>query len=353
MRRTVVAVLVAVVVVGGGVAVWASWDRPAAPAAAKPLPTVPVTREDLTTSVRQPGELGYAGSHELIAQLSGTVTALPAAGQAIDRGQRVLAVDQRPVVLFFGTVPLYRPLADGAEGEDVALLEQNLSALGFGGFTVDDEYTAATAAAVARWQESLGLSETGEVDAGAAVVAPGAVRIATVTPVVGEALTPGTVVAAATGTGHGVRVELDRRYRSLAAVGAPVRVLLFGGTAVDGKVTAVGTTATAEESPAGAQADGPAQQQSVGVDIAVTSPASALGGVFEGPVTVEFPGESREDVLTVPIEALTLAADGGYAVVVVAGGRRRVVPVTTGLITSSRVEVTGVPEGARVEVPAL
>ncbi len=347
------AVLVAVAVAGGGAAWWLTRDRPAAPAAAKPLPTVPVTRGDLTTSVRQPGELGYAGSHELVAQLSGTVTALPTTGQVVGRGQRVLAVDQRPVVLFFGAVPLYRPLADGARGQDVALLERNLSALGFGGFRVDEEYTTATAAAVRRWQGSLGVPETGAVDAGAAVVAPGAVRIATVTPVVGEVLAPGTVVAVATGTGHGVRVELDRRYRGLVAVGAAVRVELFGGTAVDGKVTAVGTAASAEEPPAGGEAGGPSQQQSVGVDIVVTSPAAALGGVYEGPVTVEFLGETREGVLTVPLEALTLAADGSYAVVVVAGARRRVVPVTTGLVTSSRVEVTGVPEGTRVEVPAL
>jgi len=353
VRRTVVVVLVAVVVAAGGVVlVWTGLDRPtAAPAATRPLPTVPVTSGDLSTSVRQPGELGYAGSYQLIAQLSGTVTAVPAAGQVVDRGQRVLAVDQRSVVLFFGEVPLYRPLADGATGADVLLLEQNLSALGYGGFTVDSTFTAGTAAAVRRWQKSLDLPETGVVDAGAAVVAPAAVRIASVTPVPGEALAPGSVVATATGTGHGVRVELDRRYRALAVAGGAVRVSLFGGTAVDGQVTAIGTTAT--EAPDNGQQPTANQQQTLGVDITVTSPESALGGVFEGPVTVEFPGESRQDVLTVPIEALTLDAGGGYAVVVVVGGRRRTVPVTTGLVTSNRVEVTGVAEGMRVEVPDL
>jgi peptidoglycan hydrolase-like protein with peptidoglycan-binding domain len=353
VRRTVVVVLVAVVVAAGGVVfALVGLDRPAAPAAARPLPTVPVTRGDLSTSVRQPGDLGYAGSYQLIAQLSGTVTAVPVSGQVVDRGQRVLAVDQRPVVLFFGDVPLYRPLADGATGADVSVLEQNLSALGYGGFTVDSTFTAGTASAVRHWQKALDLPETGVVDAGAAVVAPAAVRIESVTPVVGEVLDRGSVVATATGTGHGVRVELDRRYRALAVVGGAVRISLFGGTAVDGQVTAIGTTAT-EAPDNGQQQTSNQQQQTIGVDIAVTSPESALGGVFEGPVTVEFPGESRQDVLTVPIEALTLDAGGGYAVVVVVGGRRRTVPVTTGLVTSSRVEVTGVAEGMRVEVPDL
>jgi peptidoglycan hydrolase-like protein with peptidoglycan-binding domain len=264
----------------------------------------------------------------------------------------VLAVEARPVVLFFGDVPLYRTLSDGATGPDVLLLEQNLAALGYGGFTVDSTFTSGTAAAVKRWQKALDLPETGVVDAGAAVVAPAAVRIESVTPVIGEVLSPGTVVATATGTGHGVRVELERRYRALAVVGGPVRVSLFGGTAVDGQVAAIGTTATAA-SDTGQQQPTAIQQQTIGVDITVTSPESALGGVFEGPVTVEFPGETRQDVLHVPIEALTLNADGGYAVVVVLGGRRRTVSVTTGLITSNQVEVTGVAEGMRVEVPDL
>jgi len=352
VRRTIVVVLVAVVVAAGGaVVMWAGSDRPTAPAATRPLPTVPVTRGDLSTSVRQPGELGYAGSYQLVAQLSGTVTAVPVPGQVVDRGQRMLAVDQRPVVLFFGDVPLYRPLADGATGADVLLLEQNLSTLGYRGFTVDSSFTSGTAGAVKRWQKDLDLPETGVVDAGAAVVAPAAVRVEAVTPVIGEVLSPGSVVATATGTGHGVRVELDRRYRTLAVPGGAVRVSLFGGTAVDGQITAVGTTATASSDPG--QQPTATQQQTIGVDVTVTSPESALGGVFEGPVTVEFPGETRQDVLSVPIEALTLAADGGYAVVVVAGARRRTVPVTTGLITSNRVEVTGVTEGMRVEVPDL
>ena len=66
-----------------------------------------------------------------------------------------------------------------------------------------------------------------------------------------------------------------------------------------------------------------------------------------------FPGESRHNVLSVPIEALTVLPDGGYAVVVADNTGRRTVPVTTGLITASRVEITGVAEGTQVEVPTL
>lgn len=91
------------------------------------------------------------------------------------------------------------------------------------------------------------------------------------------------------------------------------------------------------------------------MDIRITSREAELGGVFEGPVTVLFPGESRQGVLTVPVEALTALPGGEYAVMVVDASGRRPVPVTAGLITSSRVEISGpgIEEGIRVEVPTL
>jgi peptidoglycan hydrolase-like protein with peptidoglycan-binding domain len=353
-RTWVVVTVLVVAVLATGAVGYANRGRAGSAAEEpKPLPTVPVTRGDLVSSVQQPGQLGYVGSYQLVGQRPGTITALPGAGQAIDRGQPVYAVDQRPIPLLFGQVPLYRTLAVDATGEDVRQLEQNLVDLGLAPhLTVDTRFTTATEAAVKRWQHVLGVSETGTVEAGDAVVAPGPVRITSVRPVVGAASRPGDEVAAATGTGHGVHVDLDRRYRSLAAVDQPVRVQLFGGRTVDGMVGSIGSTATSpsnnQQSPQPQQ-----QQQTIAVDIRITSPEADLGGVFEGPVTVQFPGETRKAVLSVPIEALTVLPDGGYAVVVVDPAGRRTVRVTLGLITASRVEITGVAEGTRVEVPTL
>jgi len=52
----------------------------------------------------------------------------------------------------------------------------NLSALGYDGFTVDEEYTASTADAVREWQEDLDLPETGTVELGRVLYAAGAWR---------------------------------------------------------------------------------------------------------------------------------------------------------------------------------
>ena len=63
--------------------------------------------------------------------------------------------------------------------------------------------------------------------------------------------------------------------------------------------------------------------------------------------TVGFSSAVHKGVLAVPIEALLGQADGTFAVTV-AG---RAVPVRLGLFAGGLVEVTGVAEGTRVEVP--
>jgi peptidoglycan hydrolase-like protein with peptidoglycan-binding domain len=345
--------------------------KPAAgPPAPTALPTTPITRSDLVSSVQVTGRLGFAGSYSLVGQRAGTVTWVPRPGAVIERGERVLAVDLRPVPLLYGSVPFYRSLSLGSTGADVRQLERNLVDLGHADaddLTVDDSYTAATASAVRRWQEDLGVPETGQVEPGDALVAPGAFRVGAVDPLIGQATQPGAPVMTGTGTGHNAHVDLQLSYRSLVKVDQAVRVQLPNGRTVDGKVTTVGTTAeaaasrdrtngTAEQAggqPTGCQGD--SCPQTVPVEIQITSPENQLRGVFEGSVTATLPAETRRGVLSVPVEALTAGPDGKYAVVVVDDGGRRTVPVQTGLFASDRVEVSGpsLAEGVRVEVPTL
>ncbi|MET0134729.1 MAG: peptidoglycan-binding domain-containing protein [Kibdelosporangium sp.] len=355
MRKWITPVVLVVLLVGGAVA-YANRPRAEQPAEAKPLPTSPVTRGDLVSSVQQPGQLGYLGSVQLVGGRSGTITAIPAVGQTIDRGQPVYSVDQRPIPLLFGAVPLYRRLVVGTEGEDVRQLERNLVDLGHSRTAPDDTFTVATATAVKRWQKALEVPETGVVEPGDAVFAAGRVRVTAVPVLLGAPARPGEAVVTGTGTENGVHVDLVRRHRALATVDQQVKIQLFGGKAVTGVVRAIDSAAApAPDTAAGPPDPGGSQQrQTIGVDIAVTSPAAELGTVFEGPVTVTFPGETRRGVLTVAVEALTVVPGGAYAVVVVDERGRHTVEVEPGMFTASRVEIVspGLVESMRVEVPS-
>ncbi len=146
--------------------------------------TTTVTRRTLTESSTVDGTLGYGSALELYDRLSGTFTWLPAVGAEIGRGGTLWRVNNEPVALMYGSVPAYRTLRKGvSDGPDVTELNWNLIDLGYdpyGAIDDDEDFSEATAAAVRRWQHSEGLHETGVVELGRIVFAPGARRVTAV-----------------------------------------------------------------------------------------------------------------------------------------------------------------------------
>jgi len=265
-------------------------------------------------------------------------------------------VDERPVVLIAGAVPLYRVLTVGATGTDVRELEQALTSFGYRGFTVDNRYTASTAVAVKRWQKRLGLLQTGRVDVNQVVVAPGPVRVTEHKAEVG-AHADGPVLGY-TGTTRTVTVPLPVTQQQLVRVGLAATVSLPDGRSVAGKVASVSTVAsTPSESTGGPVAadQGPPGSGPATVDVVVTiADQSALGSLDRAPVQLNLAASERKDVLTVPVAALLALAEGGYGVQVVNGGTTRYVAVTTGMFGDGLVEISGpgITEGVVVGVPA-
>jgi peptidoglycan hydrolase-like protein with peptidoglycan-binding domain len=317
---------------------------------AQPASTTQVNRQTLVQATTVQGELSHGDPVPLSSHAQGTVTWLPAVGAAIKRGQTLLRADERPVVLLYGALPIYRPLAVGVEGADVKQFESNLRALGYTGFTVDDEYTSSTASAVKRWQDDLGVTETGTVDASLVVVAPGAVRVAELTARVGSPA--GGEVYTYTGATRIVTVPVEASEAAWAVKGATVTVTLPDGKEVTGKVASVGTTATEDDSqdqPPNSTGTDDAQIQ---VTVTVAD-QRALGTLQQTPVDVAYVAEKRDDVLTVPVAALLALAEGGYGLEVVEGGASRYIAVDTGLFADGRVEVSGggIAEGMTVGLP--
>ncbi|MFC4063404.1 peptidoglycan-binding protein [Actinoplanes subglobosus] len=324
------------------------------PAAEQPvdLPTVSVQRTDLSSATRVDGTLGYGGSFTVLGPGSGRITWLPGVGEIVGRGRAVFRVDGRVVPLLFGAAPLFRTLGSGvSRGSDVRVLERNLKAMGYGqDLTVDSRFTSATRAAVRRWQRALGTTVTGTVGPGDVIVLPGPIRITSLTAVP-SGPAAGTILTAS-GTTRQVTVQLPVGSQRLAVPEAAVRIELPGGASTTGRITEVGTVATAETTNARSQTGQSTESATITVLIGLDRPSDA-GRLDGAPVVVAFTSGERRNVLAVPVNAL-LAADRTYTVSVVGdGGAVTSVPVTLGIFDGDLVEVTGaLAEGAKVQVPA-
>ena len=363
-RATVVAapivaagVIVAVVLGGPG---WRPGHATGAPAAA--LGSAPVVRVDLTNTVQVSGSLSYAGSYAVVNQEQGTAyTALPTAGATIRRGQELFGVDGTPVTLFYGATPEWRSLAPGVPaGRDVAQLEANLIALGYGaGLAVGGYYTGATAYAVALWQAAIGLPVTGTVPLGQVAFAPGPLRVTGVTPVLGSPAQPGATVVTATSPVPVVIADVPVSQEYLIKAGDQVTVTLPDGvTTTPGIVTSVASVASADSGAAAqpaaqASAGTGSGQETVPMTVRLTHP-DAAGHLDQAPVTVSIVSAQARGVLAVPVSALVALAGGGYAVDIVQGSLVRLVAVQTGLFSQTLVQVSGagLSAGMRVEVPS-
>jgi peptidoglycan hydrolase-like protein with peptidoglycan-binding domain len=355
MRRAVVLPAVAVVAVAAAAAatlgLGGRGEGEPRPQRTGPAATTVVTRQDLVETKTLTGKLNYGGAIPLSATATGTVTWLPEPGATVRRGGELLRADEQPVILLYGPLPMFRDLAEGAKGTDVRQLERNLSALGYRGFTVDDDFSTATTAAVKRWQKDLELPETGAVERWRVVYAPGPVRIAQQLVRVGASAT-GDVLSY-TGSTRIVTITADPDEAAWAVKGARVTVTLPGGATVDGQVS--GAVPADTEQPAGEQASqGPGGGTTM-VTVAIAD-QKALGKIDAGAVEVRYTAKERKGVLTVPVTALLALAEGGYGLEVVdpATHASQIVPVTAGMFADGRVEVSGagVTEGAAVGTPA-
>jgi multidrug efflux system membrane fusion protein len=347
----VLVVVVALLALGGAAAMAAGvgLSGPASSEQAHsnlPPATAKVTRQTLVDTQAESGDLGYGEEATLTGRLTGTVTALPAPGSVVKRGEALYRVDNTPVVLLYGSLPAYRALSPGTQGADVKQFEQNLYELGYRGFTVDEKYNEATATAVKKWQKALGLPQTGTVDLGRVVYAAGQVRIGALKAAVGDALGPDTALLTYTGTTRVVTVELAVSDARLAHTGAAVGLKLPNGKTTTGKITKTQTVIKP------AEGNSPATTK-LRVFVSVDD-ESTLAGLDQATVDVAFTASQRENVLTVPVAALLALAEGGYGVQVVDGSSTRIVAVQTGLFAGGRVEVTGegLAEGQTVGMPS-
>jgi hypothetical protein len=281
-----------------------------------------------------------------------TYTMLPKTGSVIRRGQVLYRVNGTPALLFYGTVTPWRAFRSGmSPGPDVAALNANLEALGYGGDLGGSSFTSATATAIEKLQARHGGPQSGSLALGSVIFEPGPVRVTSVTPTPGAAVQAGPVLGI-TSTRRVATIALDAAQQSNVKVGDAVVITLPDNSTTPGKVTHVGTVAT---TPSSSDQNGGGGSPTIEVDVTPTHPA-ATGRLDQAPVNVSIVTDSVQHALVVPVNALLALSGGGYAVEVASGSGRHLVGVELGLFDDAEglVQVTGsgLRAGQRVVIPA-
>ncbi len=285
---------------------------------------------------------------------SASYTMLPGAGEVIRRGQPLYAANDSPTLLLYGTTPAWRSFAAGmSPGRDVAELNANLRALGYEA-SRGGTFTSATGQAIGALERAHGLRVTGTFPLGSVVFEPAAVRVTGVTPTLGQAVQPGSIMTLSS-TRPDVSIELDASQQSQVKRGDGVFVTLPDNNTTPGVVSSVGKVATTPPSNQGNSGGAPSMP-TVEVDVRLLHPAVA-GALDQAPVSVSITTAGVSNVLVVPVNALVALAGGGYALEeVTAAGTHRLAPVTPGLFDDQAglVQVSGseLAAGQRAVVPA-
>jgi peptidoglycan hydrolase-like protein with peptidoglycan-binding domain len=334
-------------------------------AAAPAVQTADVVRTDISTRSPAPGKIGYGAARPLRLSRGGLLTWLPASGTTISRDGQVCRVNDRPVLLLYGSLPLFRVLDQvGMVGRDVRVIVDNLRALGYPvghqpgpGAVVtqtstppatsaagsvapavitrttvhagDSVLTAQVVRAIKAWQRDHNLPETGHLAPGDVIVRAGAVRVASVSALPGDSLDGDLMTV--TATTKVISVPVDAGDANSVKRGDQVTVDLPDGSKKPGRVTAISTSTQA--------ADGADPNSAPKVDVTVTLIGrGAATRIDSADVEVEFLSETHKGVLAVPVGALLALSEGGYAVRVSGAG---LIPVKTGLIADGMAEVSG------------
>ncbi|WP_030148632.1 peptidoglycan-binding protein [Mycetocola saprophilus] len=345
--------LAAVVAIGAGADFFVFRGGSAAadpPPPAAPPPTAEVVRQTLQETITAQGKLGHGEARDLATALAGIITGLPAGGATIGLGQTLFSVDNKPVTLMRGSIPAWREFTSGMDkGPDIKQLEQSLADLGFFGGTPDEKFTAATTTAIKKWQKSQSQEQTGTIALGTIVFEPEDVRVNSVETVLGSRAGGEKPILTITGLGRKITTDLKLAQQSIAIVDGKVTVNLPDGTKTTGTIASVGT-------PMSRDGEGGGKASTViPVEIILDDPAAGAG-LQEAAVSIDFPTKSAENVLVVPVGALTPDGKDGYSVEILnADGTTKKVSVTPGLFAGGSVEITGdgVAEGDQVVILKL
>jgi peptidoglycan hydrolase-like protein with peptidoglycan-binding domain len=345
--------------------------------APRTLLTAPVVDRKLSQELDLSGTIEPTGSYDVsfgavsVPGAQPEITQRPAAaGTVVSAGSVLAQIAGRPVFALQGTTPMYRDLAPGDSGPDVAQLQQDLSALGFPSADAPGMYGPGTQAAMRAFYEHAGyVPPAGTARPGKPAIPPLVVPQAEVIfipdlPAViessslqlGQQVTnPGLVLG--TGSLQAV-LPLSQGQLALISRGDSAHLIVTGpsGFTVASTTGRVSTVTASTQQPA-ASSSPDAGPGSSGGSSSSGSSSGGSGGGSSGPAADVTANELRDGligdsvdaeivissspgpVLAVPVAAPFTLPDGNTAVTVIRGRHRVTVDVTTGTAVGGYVPV--------------
>lgn len=251
-------------------------------------------------------------SLDVIGRADDTDTAEPidsiaAVGTPVDHGTVLYTSGGVDTVAVIDLTPETTAVLDAIVTGDVEEIELVLTFIGFdpnGDMTIDDDADLATAAAVIRWQESVGLPATGSIDASDYVIVPSdrEYAIGEVVAAVGDDLAEGRLVLTLGSPTLALTADVAINEVDEFELGDIVAVEQVDETTFTATVTEIADTTTTT-------ADG--GTPTVLVTFEVVDPPEEF---VSGTVTITSESSRIDGATVVPTRALITLREGGFAV---------------------------------------
>ena len=295
---------------------------------------VPVTSATLGRNLSMSAEVLRTVQRTITSMADGTVTGIEATGPIVS-GDAVLRIDETPVVIAEGFVPMYRSLAPGSSGADVEQLQRFLIEIGYlsGDFRVDGDYGEQTRRAVLEWERSQveSVSRDGVVseeqlqfvpEVPARIEYPDNLRV-------GSRVTRGEPLFAAVATMPSFMLQVSAELATSVQAGMSVTIELPGGRTMAGILGPLERNDTTGAFVANVGLDEPC-------------PTDVCGGVDAGTLlTTRVQVVPETTGPAVPVAAITQSTEGRSQVMLVDGERHNVevLVVDRGIAIINGVEV--------------
>lgn len=281
-----------------------------------------------------------AAYSDVVAALDGVITSPAAIGATIEHGSVLYEIEEVPVIAIVDLDPISSILT--GENFTTLELEESLAANGYDPddeMTVDGVSTAATEAAIARWQNDAGLPTTSSPLSGGYALVPSGRTVEQHLVEDGRWITGGGPILIASESRLSVDLSVDVAEADEFEVGQPVTIELADETSAAGTVIAISSVRQAE------------QGANPTVDITIDVIAEPGQDLIEGPVTVVSVGDRIDGATVVPTRALISLAEGGFAVEkLAADGSTTLVGIELGTFDDGVVEVVAGDLGPGDEV---